>query len=233
MQNIANAKYGIDNFNFFARTTAGNTYVVILTVLVNTVGYMFFFKMIFTDRIAEYNAEMAGWLPYVIGFVFSIVISSGSYFSIINGYEHLGRVLFWLSIILSVSTYAMMLLTDIPSFSKLVEMKIAGGGTEMIEKFAFGKEELKFVLKCFAVFVLAVTPDYISKEISKEVSKKYKTDKYMEALSLQLEAHQELRIEREMKNLAKSSSSNEDEEMKRMQDMMKALGRRQQRVPTN
>jgi hypothetical protein len=213
--------------NFFATTTAGNTYVIILTVLVNTVGYMFFFKMIFTDRIAEYDAQMANWLPYVIGFVFSLVISSGSYFSIINGYETLGKVLFWLSIVLSISTYAMMLLTDVPSFSRLEEVTKAGGGIEMIEKWSFGKEEMKFVLKCFAVFVLAVTPDFISKEISKEISKKYKTDKYMEALGLQLAAHQELRIEEEMKSLAKSSSSTEEEELKRMKDLMRALGRKQ------
>ncbi|WP_338813229.1 hypothetical protein V9L05_17995 [Bernardetia sp. Wsw4-3y2] len=226
MENIANSKYRIDNMNFFATTTAGNTYVIILTVLVNTVGYMFFFKMIFTDRIAEYDAQMANWLPYVIGFVFSLVMSSGSYFSIINGYERLGKVLFWLSIVLSISTYAMMLLTDIPSFSKLV----ADASGAMIEKWSFGKEEMKFILKCFAVFVLAVTPDFVAKEISKEVSEKYKTDKYMEALGLQLAAHQELRIEREMQNLAKSSSSTEDEELKRMQDLMKALGRKQ-RIP--
>lgn len=225
MQNIANAKYGIDNLNFFTRTTAGNTYVVLLTVLGNAVGHTFFFKMIFTDRITEYNADMGVWLPYLIGFFFSLLLSAGTYFSIMNGYKQLATVLFWVSIVLSISTYSIMLLSDIPSFELVND--------EGIGKFNMGKKEVLFVLKCFGVFALALTPDYIAKEISKEISKKYETDSYMKALDLQLTMHQEMRIEKEMKDLSKAITSNEDDEMKKMQEMMKALGRKQQRTPSN
>lgn len=221
MQNIAKAKYGIDNFNFFLRTTAGNTIVIFLMVLVNTVGYMFFFKMIFTDKIATYSADMATWLPYVIGFVFAIVISAGSYMAIVNGYEQLGKNLFRLSILLSICTYAMLLLTDIPSFTRVVEG---------VEKWRFGKDEVKFVFMCFAVFVLAITPDYISKEISKEISKKYDTDTYMASLNALLEKDQENRIEHEVKQVANSYTDSEEAAEKELDAILKSLKIKRQKV---
>jgi uncharacterized protein YacL len=221
MQNIANAKYGIDNFNFFLRTTAGNTIVIFLMVLVNTVGYMFFFKMIFTEKIAAFNAEMANWLPYVIGFVFAIVISSGSYMAIVNGYEQLGRNLYRLSITLSICTYALMLLTNIPDFS------IFKNG---VERFYFGKEEMNFVFMIMAVFVLAVTPDYISKEISKEISKKYATDKYMMSLNESLEKHQDARIEYEVGKVTKGYTNDDDAAEREVEAILKSLKIKRQKV---
>lgn len=221
MQNIANAKYGIDNFNFFLRTTAGNTIVIFLMILVNTVGYMFFFKMIFTEKIAAFNAEMANWLPYVIGFVFAVVISAGSYMAIVNGYEKLGRNLYRLSITLSICTYALMLLTNFPDFS------IVKNG---VERFHFGKEEMTFVFMIMAVLVLAITPDYISKEISKEISKKYTTDKYMMSLNESLEKHQEARIEFEVKESAKSYTNDDEAAQKEVDAILKSLKIKRQNV---
>jgi len=229
MQNIARAKYGIDNFNFFLRTTAGNTIVIFLMVLVNTVGYMFFFKMIFTDKIATYSAEMANWLPYVIGFVFAIVISAGSYMAIVNGYEKLGRNLYRLSITLSICTYALLLLTGAPSFFTITDILVDSKPTWSID-WHFGEEHFKFIFMVFAVFVLAITPDYISKEISKEISKKYDTDTYMASLNALLVKDQENRIEHEVKQVADSYMDNEEAAEKEMEAILKSLNMKRQKI---
>lgn len=203
---IAQLKYYADNFNFFLRTTAGKTLVILLMVLVNTIGVTLFFRMVFTEKIAEYAPNVAGWLPYGIGFVFALVISAGSYVATVNSYQKLGKTLFFLSAVLSLATYGMMLVPN------------------SLPVFGFNPETIRYAFNIIAIMVIAFTPDYIAKQISNKITEEYKNDNYMKALDKQLESLQTKKIEADINKIANSYSTTSEEADRNVQQLLRDAG---------
>ncbi|WP_338761905.1 hypothetical protein WAF17_16510 [Bernardetia sp. ABR2-2B] len=228
MENIANSKYKIDNFNFYLRTTAGRTMYAIGMVVANAVGYLFFFKMVFTERIASFDQEMATWLPYIIGGVFAIVMASGNYMAIINNDKELAKNMYRLSIILSISTYALMLLNNPPSFWTVNDILTNGKVTGWTIDWHFGKSQLTFLFMTLGVLVLAVMPDYLCKKVSEKIALDYEKDPYMISLNETFKKHQEARIQHDISKATKSYISDEEAAEKETAALLKSLGIKRQ-----
>lgn len=187
MRAIIELKIAADNVNFFFRTTAGRTFIILIMTLVEGAGTTAFFVKHFSQRVGEIlSTTNALPISVFLGVLFSFVMNGGSYFMTLNGYHRAAKILFAFSLALSIGSYASVMLpsTQVPhtvlSFSTVT-----------------------FVILILMVLTLGFVPSYVTKVISQNMSEDYKTDQYMIALKEGMYIAQKKIAERQLEKIGR------------------------------